>query len=650
MAKTTNEYDASAIDLLEGLEPIILRPDMYTDTSSPEHMCGELIDNAADEALAGFAKNIEVVMYRDGSLSVEDDGRGIPTGIHPKKKIHVFLVLLQHIHSGGKFANTSDSSAYKQSGGLHGVGISLTNALSSRLELRVKRGGEVHQAIFENGQTVFEPQVVGKCPKNQTGTFIKSTPNPKYFSSATINKASIIRTLKSKAIFIPKSKITFKVETESGFDITEWSYENGPVQYFDEEIIGDREVIGTPLHFNKELTDQSDFNHPGDGFEAVFAWSPTPGLGASYTNLIPTRSGGTHESGFRDSLFSVIREFADSHSMNHKNVKLTADDVWANLNFIINARMAAPAFKGQTKEKLNSPNAVRMVAACIKDQFSNWFNVNVHVATEITKLCIDNAIARTKAEKPVEKKKTGGVTLLPGKLTDAVKLGPTAEIFLVEGDSAAGSGRQARDRNNQGILACKGKSLNTWEVDSADILRNDEVSAIAAAIGVDPHTRNDTLDLSKLRYGRIIVMTDADVDGAHIRSLLLTLFFKHFPLLLVHGLVTVARPPLYIISVQASGKHPPRQLFAADNRELNEISENLSEQKVPKDKIHFNYLKGLGEMNPDVLYESTMNPAVRRMQKIVIKDWDAAHRTFDTFMAEKNVEARKELISQFVPE
>lgn len=650
MAKASQVYDESSIEVLEGLEPIKLRPDMYTDVESPTHMVGEMVDNAADEALAGFADSIEVIYYRDGSLSVEDTGRGIPTGIHPKKKIHTFKVLLQSIHSGGKFANTSENSSYKQSGGLHGVGISLTNALSSRLELRVKRGGEVHQAIFENGDTAFEPQVVGKCPKNQTGTFIKSTPNPKYFTSPVISKSSLINSLKSKAIFIPSTKITFKVETESGFDIFEWAYENGPLQYFNEEIIKDAEIIGQPLHFNKELPELTDFNHPGDGFEAVFAWSLTPGQGASFTNLIPTKQGGTHESGFRDSLFTVIRDFADSHSMNHKSVKLTPDDVWTNLNFIINARMAAPAFKGQTKDKLNSPNAVRMVAACVKDQFSIWFNNNVLLATEITKLCIANAITRSRTEKPVERRKNSGVSLLPGKLTDAEILGKGSELFLVEGESAGGSAKHARNKRNQGILALKGKSLNTWEEDSTTILANAEVNNIATSIGIDPHGRHDKIDMSQLRYEQIILLMDADFDGAHIRSLILTLFMAHFPQIILNGHVYIAHPPLYIVSVQAHGKLPFRQLYAADNAELKAMTDSLAEQKVSKDKIHVSYLKGLGEMDPINLYESTLNPAVRRLSRLVITDWDSAFDTFNTMMAEKQVEARKVLISNYKPE
>ncbi|MGP1715791.1 MAG: toprim domain-containing protein [Methylophilus sp.] len=650
MAKATQVYDESSIRVLEGLDPIKLRPDMYTDVENPTHLIGEMVDNAADEAIAGYADSIEVTLYRDGSLAVEDTGRGIPAGIHPTKKIHTFNVLLQTIHSGGKFSNTDENASYKQSGGLHGVGISLTNALSNKLELRVKRGGEIHHAVFENGETVVEPQVIGKCPKNQTGTLIRSWPNPKYFTSPHINKAALINSLKSKAIFIPSTKIIFNLETDSGFDTIEWAYKNGPLQYFNEEIIKDAEIIGQPLHFDKTLPDQSDFNHPGDGFEAVFAWSISPGNGASFCNLILNKMGGTHESGFRDALFAVIRDFADSHSMNHKNVKLTAEDVWTNLNFIINARMASPAFKGQTKDKLNSPNAIRLVAACIKDQFSIWFNNNVQIATEITKLAIGNAIARSKTEKPVERRKTSGVSLLPGKLTDAEVIGPGSELYLVEGESAGGSAKQARNKGNQGILALKGKSLNTWEEDSATILSNSEVNNIATSIGIDPHGRHDKIDLTQLRYGKIILLMDADFDGLHIQSLIMTLFMAHFPQLLLNNHVYIAHPPLYIVSVQAHGKMPFRQLYAADNTELKAMTDSLTDQKVSKDKIHVSYLKGLGEMDPINLYESTLNPAVRRLSRLVITDWDRAFATFNTMMADNQVEARKALISNFKPE
>lgn len=645
-----NEYNESSIKVLKNLEPIKKRPGMYTRTESPTHMVTELIDNAIDEALAGHAKNIEVIMYLDGSMSVSDNGRGIPCGIHPTEQIHTLNVIFQMVHSGGKFENDSESGSYQISAGLHGVGVSLTNALSNKLEVKVKRGGQVHQAIFENGETVLAPEVVGKCAKSDTGTYVRSWPNPKYFDSPNISRSSIQGLLKAKSIFLPHASIVLKIENESGFETFTWTYENGLLDYLNKEIIHDADPLGEPLYFSHVLPEATEHNMANEGIETAFVWSTTPGRGASFTNLVPNRDGGTHENGLREVVFAGIKSFAETHGLNHKSIRLTPEDVWSNLNFVIHAKMVVPAFASQTKDRLSSKEAVKLVATCLKDPFSIWLHNNVQLATEITKLCISNAISRTKTEKPIERKKSSGVSLLPGKLSDAEIIGPESELYLVEGDSAGGSARQARNKINQGILALKGKSLNTWEVASTEILGNAEVNNMAVSIGLDPHTREDKIDLSQLRYGRIILLADADVDGLHIQSLIMTLFMRHFPQLLLNGHVYIAHPPLYIISVQAHGKMPFRQLYAADNSELDRITQSLADQKVSKEKIHVSYLKGLGEMDPINLYESTLNPSVRRLSKLLINDWDKAMETFNIMMAEKQVEARKKLISNFKPE
>lgn len=645
-----NQYDESSIKVLKNLDPIKKRPGMYTRTESPTHMVTELIDNAIDEALGGYASNIEVTQYLDGSLSVSDNGRGIPCGMHPTENIHTLLVIFTMVHSGGKFENDTDSASYQISAGLHGVGVSLTNALSNRLEVKVKRGGQVHQVIFENGDPVSGPEVIGKCAKSDTGTYVRSWPNPKYFDSPAISRNNIQMLLKAKSIFLPKASIVLRVENESGFETFSWTYENGLLDYLAKEVIHDADIIGEPLYFSKTLNEVTEHNMAGEGVEVAFVWSTGPGKGSSFVNLVPTRDGGSHENGLREVLFSGIKSFAESHGLNHKSVRLTPEDVWSNLNFIIHARMIVPAFASQTKDRLSSKEAVKLVTTCLKDQFMIWLHNNVQLATEITKQCITNAISRTKTDKPIERKKSNGISLLPGKLSDAEIIGPNSEIYLVEGDSAGGSAKQARNKVNQGILSLKGKSLNTWEVDSSAILANVEVNSIATSIGLDPHKKDDNVDFSQLRYGKIIVLADADVDGLHVQSLIMTLFMKHFPQLILRGHIYIAHPPLYIISVQAHGKAPFRQLFASDNAELNRIQATLAEQKVNKDKITVSYLKGLGEMDPINLYQSTLDPTGRRLSKLVMTDWDVANQTFETMMGEKQVEARKALISNFKPE
>jgi len=643
MAKSN--YDDSSIRVLEGLEPIQLRPGMYTRTTDPTHIVIEAIDNAVDEAMAGYATDIEVSLYKDGSASVRDNGRGIPTGIHPEKKIPTIQVIFQVIHSGGKFSKDNAESSYRFTGGLHGVGVSVTNALSSRLEVGVKREGARHGIVFENGEVAEPLSIKGKCAARDTGTYLRIWPNPKYFDSPNISRVELEHLLRAKAMLLPGVKVSLHIEAAAGFDVKEWQFEGGMAQYLD-QMIAEDEPLAPAFCGEKYMVDSETFSE-GEGVQWAFTWVSNTGGGESYVNLIPTQGGGTHEAGLRDAVFNSIRTFAEHHGLMQRNVKLTADDVWAKLRYVMAVRMVDPAFAGQTKEKLSSREAVKLVGTCIKDPLDLWLNQHVAEATKIAEQAIKLAIARTKSVKTVERKKSSGLATMPGKLTDCEMSGMDAEIFLVEGDSAGGSAKQGRDKETQAILPLKGKGLNSWEIERSTILANKEIQSIAASLGVDPHGYEDKANLSGLRYGRIIIMSDADDDGAHISTLLLTLFFRHFPKLIENGHIFIAHPPLFRIDVPAQGKNKPlRKLYALDESELAMVEARLRQESVKEGSWNISRFKGLGEMNPEQLWETTLCPDTRRLVPVVLgDDITETYRTFDTLMGKANASQRRELIT-----
>lgn len=645
MAKVN--YDESSIRVLRKLEPIQLRPGMYTRTTDPTHMVIEAIDNGVDEAMAGYAKNIEVTLYKDGSVAVKDDGRGIPTGMHPEEQVPTVQVVFQVIHSGGKFSKGDADSSYKFTGGLHGVGVSVTNALSSRLEVEVKREGKLHRIVFAEGEVIEPLSILGKCAAKDTGTELRIWPNPKYFDTPNISKSELEHLLRAKAMLLPGVKVLLNIENANGFEVKEWHFEGGMAQYLD-QMIAEDEPVSPAFCGEKYVTNVETFSN-GEGVQWAIAWVTGAGGGESYVNLIPTLGGGTHEAGLRDTVFNSVRTFAEHHGLMQRHVKLTADDVWAKLRYVMALRMVDPAFAGQTKEKLSSREAVKLVIACMKDTLDLWLNEHVAEATKIAEQAIKLAIARGKTTKTVERKKSSGLATMPGKLSDCEVTGLDAELFLVEGDSAGGSAKQGRDKETQAILPLKGKGLNSWEIERATILGNKEIQSIASSIGVDPHGIDDSVDLTHIRYGRVILLSDADNDGLHISSLLLTLFFKHFPQLIKSGHIYIAHPPLFRIDVPAQGKSKPlRKIYALDVDELTVIEARLRQEGVKEGAWQISRFKGLGEMNPEQLWETTLCPDTRKLVRVELGDDLAATiSTFETLMGKAHAAQRKDLITAY---
>ncbi len=642
MAKQT--YDESSIKVLRKLEPIQLRPGMYTRTSDPTHMVVEAIDNAVDEAMAGHAKHIDVTLYRDGSVSVSDDGRGIPVGLHAEEKVPTIQVVFQVIHSGGKFAKGEADSSYKFTGGLHGVGVSVTNALSTRLEVDVKRTGKIHRIVFADGEVIEPLTVIGDCGVRNTGTTLRIWPNAKYFDSPSLHRGELEHLLRAKAMLLPGVKVLLKTETDADFDVKEWHFHGGIAQYLDQMIAEDEPVAPT-FCGEKKLTANETFCE-GEGVQWALAWVEGSGGGESYVNLIPTMGGGTHEAGLRDVVFNSVRTFAEQHGLMQRNVKLAAEDVWSKLRFVLALQMVDPSFSGQTKEKLSSREAVKLVNATMKDALDLWLNAHVAEASKIAEQAIKNAIARGKTAKAVERKKGSGVAVMPGKLTDSELTGPNAELFLVEGDSAGGSAKAGRDKELQAILPLRGKGMNSWEVEQTQILANQEIHNIAVSLAIDPHKADSNVDMSTLRYGKVIILSDADDDGSHIQALLLTLFFRHFPQMIQQGHVYIAQPPLFRIDVPAQGKNKPlRKLYALDQTELDIIEARLHQEGIKEDSWTISRFKGLGEMDAIQLWETTLCPDTRRLVRINMGDMAEAVTTFDTLMGKSHASERKELIA-----
>ena len=610
-------YTADSITVLKGLEPVKQRPGMYTRTEHPLHVIQEVIDNAADEAMAGFCRKIAVTLHADGSVSVGDDGRGIPVEIHPVEGVSTVEVVFTRLHAGGKFNKTDEDSAYRFSGGLHGVGVSVTNALSHRLEVEVVRDGGRHRLVFSGGDVIEPLARIGDAPKKASGTTVRAWPDAKYFDAAELPRAELERLLRSKAVLMPGLEVSLAIE---GGDTRVWHFEHGMRGYLS-EALPDEPLI--PLFAGEKYAAKGDDNFAaGEGASWAVAWTleGSP-VRESYVNLIPTPAGGTHEAGLRDGIFTALKNFIDHHALLPKGVKLTADDAFGRASFLLSARVLDPSFQGQTKERLNSRDAVQLVSRMVRDPFELWLNEHVDFGKKLAELAIKAAQARARAAQKVEKRKSSGVAVLPGKLSDCESEDIALnELFLVEGDSAGGSAKMARDKDTQAILPLRGKVQNAWEVDRERLFANAEIHDIAVALGVDPHPAGSDADLSQLRYGKVIIMSDADVDGSHIQTLLLTLFFRHFPKLIENGHIYVAQPPLYRLDVPASGKkRPPRRLYALDDQELANLRDRLGHEGVKPEHIEVGRFKGLGEMNPEQLRETTMDPATRRVLPVHVR-------------------------------
>lgn len=614
-----SNYDASAIEVLTGLEPVQKRPGMYTDTSRPNHLAQEVIDNSVDEAIAGYAKKIEVVLHRDGSISVTDDGRGMPVDIHPEEGIPGVEVILTRLHAGGKFSNKN----YQFSGGLHGVGVSVVNALSSKVDVEVRRDGKVYQMSFRHGARTGKLKKTGTVGKRNTGTTIHFWPEKKYFDTSTFSVSKLKHVLRAKAVLCPGLLVTF-VDEKSG-EKEDWCYEGGLADYLGENL------------FDRECLPQEPFVGSMAGNAEAVDWALTWVTDAgeltteSYVNLIPTAQGGTHVNGLRTGLTEALREFCEIRSLLPRGVKLSPEDVWDRVSYVLSVKLADPQFSGQTKERLSSRECAAFVSGVVKDAFSLWLNQHTEAGEAIAMLAIENAQKRLRAGKKVVRKKVTSGPALPGKLSDCSSQDPTrSELFLVEGDSAGGSAKQARDREFQAIMPLRGKILNTWEVEPDQVLASQEVHDISIAIGVDPGSS----ELKGLRYGKICILADADSDGYHIATLLCALFLRHFRPLVEAGHIYVAMPPLFRIDV---GKEV---FYALDEAEKQGILDRIEAEKI-RGKVSVTRFKGLGEMNPMQLRVTTLSPDTRRLVQLTLDAGNNSNAMLDMLLAKKRAGDRK---------
>jgi topoisomerase-4 subunit B len=642
--KPPSDYSEASIRVLKGLEPVKQRPGMYTRTDNPLHVIQEVLDNSADEALAGHGKKIRVTLHQDGSVSVEDDGRGIPYGLHPQENAPVIELVFTRLHAGGKFDKGS-GGAYSFSGGLHGVGVSVTNALATRLEATSYRDGMVARMVFEAGD-VTEPLAVRKAAEGdrKTGTSVRVWPDAKYFESPALPMPELVHLLRSKAVLMPGVTVTLLVEKTR--DTQSWIYKAGLRDYLLQALPADPVI---PLFEGEAFADaSSDSFAEGEGAQWCVAFTEDGNpVRESYVNLIPTSAGGTHESGLRDGLFQAVKGFIELHALAPKGVKLLPEDVFARASYVLSAKVLDPQFQGQIKERLNSRDAVRLVSGFVRPALELWLNQHVDYGRKLAELAIRAAQTRQKAGQKVEKRKGSGVAVLPGKLTDCESRDLAHnEVFLVEGDSAGGSAKMGRDKESQAILPLRGKVLNTWEVERDRLFANTEIHDIAVAIGVDPHGPNDTPDLSGLRYGKVCILSDADVDGSHIQVLLLTLFFRHFPKLIESGNVYVARPPLFRVDAPARGKKPASKAYALDEGELTAILDKLRKEGVRENAWTISRFKGLGEMNAEQLWDTTLNPDTRRLLPVHLGavDFHQTEALITKLMGKGEAAARRELM------
>ena len=615
-----SNYDAKDIEVLTGLDPVRKRPGMYTDTSRPNHLAQEVIDNSVDEALAGHARRIDVTLHKDGSLSVCDDGRGMPVDIHPEQGLPGVEVILSTLHAGGKFSNDN----YQFSGGLHGVGVSVVNALSNVLEVTVKRDGKVHQMSFANGEKTTDLKVIDTCGQRNTGTILRFWPNANYFDSIKFSLSRLRHVLRAKAVLCGGLTVSFYDENTEDSD--EWFYEDGLKDYLSGALQGWEVLPLEPFIGN--------FSAENEAAEWAVQWLPDVGelVQESYVNLIPTSQGGTHVNGMRTGLLEAIREFCEFRNLLPRGIKLAPDDIWDRCTYVLSAKLADPQFSGQTKDRLSSREVAAFVSGVVKDAFSLWLNKHTDEAEKLAELCINSAQRRMRASKKVVRKKVTQGPALPGKLADCSSAEPElCEIFLVEGDSAGGSAKQARNRENQAIMPLRGKILNTWEVDSQEILGSQEVHDISVALGIDPTAD----DLESLRYHKICILADADSDGLHIATLLCALFVRHFRPLVSHGHVYVAMPPLFRIDV---GKDV---FYALDEAEKQGILDRIQAEKK-RGKINVQRFKGLGEMNPLQLRETTMDPDTRRLVQLTLEHGDDTNQVMDMLLSKKRASDRRE--------
>jgi len=615
----SKDYTAESIEVLSGLDPVRKRPGMYTDTTRPNHLVQEVLDNSVDEALANHCKTITVTLHTDLSIEIVDDGRGMPVDIHPKHKISGVELILTRLHAGGKFSNKN----YQFSGGLHGVGVSVVNALSKKLNVTIKRDGIIYTIGFADGYKSSDLETIGKCGIRNTGTQVHFWPNPVYFDSARISVGRLKHVLRAKAVLCPGLEINF-TDMNTG-ESESWCYEDGLVDYLTQACHGNETLPPTP--FEGSLSGKTE------GVDWALAWLTTSGdiITESYVNLIPTALGGTHVNGLRSGLLDAMREFCEFRNLLPKGLKLSPDDIWDRCCYVLSAKLGNPQFSGQTKERLSSRECAAFISNVIKDAFSLWLNEHTLYAEQLAEMCINNAQQRMKKAKKVTRKKVTQGPSLPGKLADCSSQDVSrTEIFLVEGDSAGGSAKQARNKEFQAILPLRGKILNTWEVDSGDIISSQEIHDISVAIGVDPTNG----DLSQLRYGKICILADADSDGLHIATLLCALFLKHFRSLVENGHIYAAMPPLYRIDINQE------TYYALDDAEMNGILEHIEAEKK-RGKVHVQRFKGLGEMNPMQLRETTMATDTRRLIQLTLGNLEETLEILDMMLAKKRAPERK---------
>ena len=638
-------YGESSIRVLKGLEPVKQRPGMYTRTDNPLHVVQEVIDNAADEALAGFGKRINVVLHTDGSVSIDDDGRGIPFGLHPEEQVPVVEIVFTRLHAGGKF-DKGAGGAYSFSGGLHGVGVSVTNALSTRLAVTVYREGQVATVAFSAGD-VIEPLVIRKATsaERKQGTSVRVWPDAKYFDSGELPRQELMHLLRSKAVLMPGVIVTMTVEKTG--DVQTWQFKGGLRDYLSQALANEPLI---PLFEGEHYASDSETDNfaEGEGAAWCVAFSEEGSLmRESYVNLIPTVAGGTHEAGLKDGLFQAIKAFIDMHALLPKGVKLMPEDVFGRASFVLSAKVLDHQFQGQTKERLNSRDALRLVGGYVRPVLDVWLNQHVDYGKKLAELVIRQAQTRQRASQKVEKRKGSGVAVLPGKLTDCESRDLNLnELFLVEGDSAGGSAKMGRNKETQAILPLRGKVLNSWEVERDRLFANNEIHDISVAVGVDPHSVNDSPDLTGLRYGKICILSDADVDGSHIQVLLLTLFFRHFPKLIETGHIYVAKPPLFRVDTPARGKKPAAKLYALDQGELVAIEDKLRKEGAREGTWSISRFKGLGEMNAEQLWDTTLNPDTRRLLPVAYGELDfgATEGAINKLMGKGEASSRRELM------
>ena len=640
---TQQTYSEASIRVLKGLEPVKQRPGMYTRTDNPLHVIQEVIDNAADEALAGYGKRIKTVLHSDGSVTVEDDGRGIPFGLHPEEKAPVIELVYTRLHAGGKF-DKGKGGAYSFSGGLHGVGVSVTNALAKRLEVTTHREGQAAKIVFSGGDVV-EKLHLRKLQEGdrRQGTSVRVWPDAKYFESSQLPSAELAHLLRSKAVLMPG--VTVSLVNEKAKETQSWQFKGGLRDYLMQTLTADPVI---PLFEGEAYAQNNDNFAEGEGAQWCVAFTEDgQPVRESYVNLIPTTAGGTHESGLRDGLFNAVKGFIELHSLLPKGVKLLPEDVFARASYVLSAKVLDPQFQGQIKERLNSRDAVRLVSSFVRPALELWLNQHVEYGRKLAELAIKAAQSRQKAGQKVEKRKGSGVAVLPGKLTDCESRDTAHnEVFLVEGDSAGGSAKMGRDKEMQAVLPLRGKVLNTWEVERDRLFANTEIHDIAVAIGVDPHGPTDEPDLSGLRYGKVCILSDADVDGSHIQVLLLTLFFRHFPKLIDTGHVYIARPPLFRVDAPARGKKPASKTYALDQGELAATLDKLRKEGVREGAWTISRFKGLGEMSAEQLWETTLNPDTRRLLQVKLGqlDFPQTESMITKLMGKGEAAARRELM------